>query len=84
VVSHFFKNVRNVRKYKELGGKMKKVWKENKILIISWLSIIIIVSILLLCLNSQELINNIIQAIAIITLVFVTWFYATQTQNLVK
>lgn len=53
-------------------------------LIIIWILLILIVSILLIFLKPQERINNIVQAIAILTLVFVTWFYAKQTQALVE
>jgi len=63
---------------------MKKIWKENKNLLFLWLSIIIIVSLLLIFLKPSEKLNNIIQAIAIITLVFITGFYANQTQKLVE
>lgn len=63
---------------------MKKVWKENKWLIIFWFLVIIMVFLLLRFLRPSEMINNIIQAILIVTLVFVTFFYAKQTQRLVE
>jgi len=53
-------------------------------LFIHWLLAIIIASVLLVFLKPQETINNIIQAIAIITLVFVTWVYAKRTGDLVE
>lgn len=58
---------------------MKKGW-----LIFFWLLAIIVISVLLWFLKPQETINNIIQAIAIVTLVFVTLFYAKRTEDLVK
>lgn len=53
-------------------------------LILFWILTVIIISIVLLFLSPHEKISNIIQGIAIITLVFVTWFYAKQTQGLVE
>ena len=53
-------------------------------LFIFWFMAIIIASVLLVFLKPQETINNIIQAIAIITLVFVTWVYAKRTKDLVE
>jgi hypothetical protein len=44
----------------------------------------VVVSLFLWFLKPEEKINNIIQAIAIVTLVFITWFYARQTRELVK
>ena len=61
---------------------MKKLWKENKdliILVFIWILASIFV-LILLCPQIDEM----IQAEAIITLVFVTIFYAIQTQKLVK
>jgi len=52
-------------------------------LFIFWLLAIIVASVLLIFLKPQETINNIIQAIAIITLIFVTWVYAKRTKDLV-
>jgi len=61
------------------GLKMRKGW-----LIFFWLLTIIIVSILLIFIKANGKTSNIIQAIALITLVFVTWIYARQTQELVQ
>jgi len=63
---------------------MKNVWKENRKIVILWFLIILGVSILLYFLSENNIINNIVQADAIITLVFITYFYARQTQNLVE
>jgi len=63
---------------------MKKGLKENINLIIFWFSLVAIVSLLLIFLKSHTKINNIIQAITLLTLVFITWIYARQTQKLVK
>ena len=61
---------------------MKKLWKENKDLIIL-ASIWILASIFILFILCLET-NEMIQAWAIATLVFVTIFYAKQTQKLVE
>lgn len=53
-------------------------------LFIFWLLAIIIASVLLIFLKPQQTINNVIQAIAIITLVFVTWVYSKRTKDLVE
>lgn len=53
-------------------------------LFIFWLLAIIIASVLLIFLKPQQTINNVIQSIAIITLVFVTWVYAKRTKDLVE
>ena len=57
--------------------------KKERIFIF-WLLAIIIALVLLVFLKPQETINNIIQAIAIITLIFVTWVYAKRTGDLVE
>jgi len=58
---------------------MRKGW-----LIFFWLLTIVIVLILLIFVEAKGKTGNIIQSIAIITLVFVTWFYAKQAQKLVE
>ncbi len=63
-----------------LEAGMKNIWKENKCLIFFWFLTVVIISVLLLFLKCAA-INNIVQAIAITTLVFVTWFYAKQTKR---
>lgn len=62
---------------------LSTVWKRGKNYVIPWFLIVIFVSVLLFFLKPHTKINNIIQAIALVTLVFVTWVYAKQTQNLV-
>jgi len=69
-----------VRSWPEIEG-LNEMKKER--LFIFWLLAIIIASVLLIFLKPQETINNIIQAIAIITLIFVTWVYAKRTKDLV-
>lgn len=59
--------------------EMRRGW-----LILFWLLTIIIVSILLVFLGAKGKTSSTIQAIAIITLLFITWFYAKQTQRLVE
>ena len=61
---------------------MKKFWKENKDLIIL-VFIWILASIAILILLCPQ-IDEMVQAETIITLVFVTIFYAIQTQKLVR
>lgn len=61
---------------------MKKILKENWGLLLAWLLVIILAIFLLISFKPPSMINNIIQAIAIISLVFVTIFYARQTQRL--
>jgi len=58
---------------------MRKGW-----LIFFWLLSIVVVLILLIFVGAKGKTSSIIQSIAIITLVFVTWFYAKQTQGLVE
>ncbi len=58
---------------------MKKGW-----LIFFWFLVIMIVSIVLIFLEAKGRTSNIIQTVAIITLVFITWFYAKQTKKLVE
>ncbi len=58
---------------------MRKGW-----LIFFWLLTIVVVLILLIFVGAKGKTSNIIQAIAIITLIFVTWFYTKQTQGLVE
>lgn len=69
-----------MRSWPEIEG-LNEMKKER--LFIFWLLAIIIASVLLIFLKPQETINNIIQAIAIITLIFVTWVYAKRTKDLV-
>jgi len=64
----------------EIEG-LNKMKKER--IFIFWLLAIIIALVLLVFLKPQETISNIIQAIAIITLIFVTWVYAKRTKDLV-
>jgi uncharacterized protein YacL len=61
---------------------MKNIWTGKGLAIIG-LIIAVIVSVILwfICPEQQERVNNIIQAAAIIALVFVTMFYAIQTKN---
>jgi hypothetical protein len=67
---------------------MKKKWPSFRFLIWSWIGAILIILFLMLLVfnspSSQSTINNIIQAIAVITLSFVTLFYAIQTKLLVQ
>ena len=69
-----------VRILVEIGG-LNKMKKER--IFIFWLLAIIIALVLLVFLKPQETISNIVQAIAIITLIFVTWVYAKRTKDLV-
>lgn len=64
--------------------EIKKAWKENKGLIIPWLLFNIIAVFLLLIIKQHVKVNNILHVVTLITLVFFTWKYARQTQNLVK
>jgi len=65
---------------------------ENKTLVIVWIISIVIIIVSMVVFSSKDiviysmslLLSNIIQSIAVITLVLITWFYATQTQKLVE
>lgn len=67
---------------------MKKLWKKSKWLLITWIFLVLLVFFtfvfFLPCSDQRELANNIIQAIAIITLVLVTLSYAISTMELAE
>ncbi len=63
--------------------EIKKTWKEHKGFLIPLFLVNIIAVFLLLTIKQHVKVNNILHVIALITLVFVTWNYAKQTQNLV-
>ncbi len=63
--------------------EIKTVWKEHKGFLIPLFLVNIIVVFLLLTIKQHVKVGNILHVVALITLVFVTWNYAKQTQNLV-
>jgi len=70
---------------------MKKL-RDNKTLIFSWIISIVIIIVSMIILSSKDiviysknlLLNSIIHSFAVVTLVFVTWFYAKQTEIIAK
>lgn len=64
--------------------KRKRVRKENMAVISVWFLLVIVVTVLLSAIKAQLKIYNILHAIAIITLLFITLTYVIQTHKLLK
>jgi hypothetical protein len=73
----FIIKTRGEEKMKKTSERLKENWG-ILIGIIAWVAIMVLVF------TRRMSLSNRIQAMSVITLVFITWFYAVQTQRLVK
>jgi hypothetical protein len=63
---------------------MKRLFKENWRLIFLWAFSNLIIAILFICFGKDQRVGPGVMAFSTITLVFITWFYAKQTERLVE